>query len=216
MKTRSPSPSEQLGFDALLADAAMTNAYREQALAASHLPATFEEALPFYRGLIEKHHAAMLAADWPTVLSLRNEAHRLAEKLNGFEPGICADEHAPGCRLENNTRAPEGSVPLWGQAGSFVIQCHGMRVRIDMDGLFGVGAHFMTWPGFGAHAVAWDKPFISETGYRSFLGLNGELCAGQTTEAFATDVIAAHVARALKGRLVSIERKYRERAESVG
>ena len=215
MKTRTPS-SEQLGFDALLADAAITNAHREQALAAAHLPATFDEALPFYRGLIERHHAAMLAADWRAVLWLRNEAHLLAEKLNGFDPGICADDDAPGCRLENETRAQDGTIPLWGQAGSFEIRCRSMRVRIEMDGLFGVGAHFMTWPGFRAHAVEWDKPFISETGYRSFIGLNGELCAGQTTDAFATDVIAVHVARACRGRLVSIERKYRERAENAG
>ncbi|MEA2823004.1 MAG: hypothetical protein QOJ86_5008 [Bradyrhizobium sp.] len=215
MKTRAPSSSAQLGFDALLADAAFTNAHREQALAAAHLPATFEEALPFYRALIERHHAAMLAAEWPTVLSLRNEAHRLAEKLNGFDPGICADDDAPGCRLENETRAPDETIPLWGQAGTFELACQSMRVRIEMDGLFGVGAHFMTWPGFGAHAVEWDKPFISETGYRSFLGLHGELCEGQSTEAFAAAVIEAHVARTLKGRLVSIDRKYRERAESA-
>jgi hypothetical protein len=90
-----------------------------------------------------------------------------------------------------------------------------MRIRIEIDGLFGIGARYMTWPGFGAHAVQWDKPFISETGYRSFLGLTGELCPGQTTEAFAADVIAAHVTRSLRGKLLVIEPKYRQRAEKA-
>jgi hypothetical protein len=211
MKTRAQSPCEQLGFDALLADAAFANTHREQALAAAHLPATFEEGLPFYRGLIERHHAAMLAAERSMVALLREEAHLLAEKLNGFEPGICAGDGAPGCRLENETRAVEGRIPLWGQAGAFEITWRTMRVRFEIDGLFGTGARYMSWPGFTAHAVEWDKPFISETGFRSFLGLRGELCSGQTTAAFATDVIAAHIERELKGKLLIIEPKYRVR-----
>jgi hypothetical protein len=215
MKPRKTSPGQQLGFDTLLSDAATTNAHRQQAQAAAHLPGTFDEALPFYRALIERHHACMLAADWEQVRLLRDEAHRLGEKLNGFQPGICADDDAPGCELENHTRAPEGSIPLWGQAGSFEIRCGSMRVRIEIDGLFGVGAHFMTWPGFGAHAVKWHKPFISETGYRSFIGLHGELYPGQSPDSFAADVIAAHIARELKGRLLTIEPKYRERAEKA-
>jgi len=215
MKPRKPASGQQLGFDALLSDAANSNAHRLLAREAAHLPGTFEEALLFYHGLIERHHAAMLAADWDKVVAFREEAHRLAEKLNGFEPGICAHNDAPGCRLENEARAVEGTAPLWGQAGSFEITHKTMRVRVEMDGLFAIGARYMTWPGFSAHAVEWHKPFLSETGYRSFLGLHGELVPGQTPGGFAADVVAAHVTRTLKGKLLPIESNYRERAEQA-
>ena len=106
--------------------------------------------------------------------------------------------------LARLTRAKNGKVPLWGQSGSFEI-CHGkMRVRIEMDGLFGIGACHMSWLGFSAHAVDRAKPFLSETGFRSFLGCGGELEAGHTPESFAAAMVAAHVSRELKGRLLII------------
>ena len=66
-----------------------------------------------------------------------------------------------------------------------------MRVRIELDGLFGVGARFITWPGFSAHAVEYEKPFLSETAYRSFLGIHADLMPGMTPDAFAGEAIAA-------------------------
>ena len=60
---RHPVPAGQLGFDALLADAESDNHARILARETAHLPGTMEEALPFFRGLLERHHAAMLAGD---------------------------------------------------------------------------------------------------------------------------------------------------------
>ena len=96
-------------------------------------------------------------------------------RLNNYEPGILAGADAPGCVLARLTRASEGAVPLWGQRSSFIIERRAMRVRIELEGMFGIGARFMSWLGLGAHAVDWDKPFLSETGYRSFLGVGGGL-----------------------------------------
>jgi hypothetical protein len=204
----------QLGFDGFLSDAETVNRVREQDRKMAHLPGTMAEAFPYYRSLMERHHAAMLAADIQQALALREEAHLLAEKLNGFEPGIIADEDAPGCVLERGTRAADGAVPIWGQQGSFEILVGNMRVRIEMDGMFGIGAAYMSWPGFSAHAVEYGKPFLSETGYRSFLGLHGELLAGETPDAFTFRAVSSHVARELKGRLLTIEPKYHERVEA--
>jgi hypothetical protein len=214
MRARSRPQPEQLGFAGLLAEAEQSNDRRNQERATAHLPSTKEEALPFFRALIERHHAAMLAADMATVTALRDEANRLATKLNNFEPGILADENAPGCVLDRETRAPSGKIPLWGQSGEFEIAACGMRVHIDLDGLFGIGARFMPWHGFSAHAVEWDKPFLSETGYRSFLGLSGELHPGMTPDTFVREVIVAHVRRELKGKLLRIKPEYRARAEA--
>lgn len=199
----------QLGFDAPLVEAEETNRRAAFVRAHGHLPGTLEKAVPFYRDLIGRHHAAMLAADVGRALALRKEAHRLALVLNHGEPSILAGPEAPGCRLAALTRADNDTVPLWGQEGGFVIDMQGMRVRIVMDGMFGIGARYGTWLNFAAHAVEWDRPFLSPTGYRSFLGLHAEPVPGLTPDAFAAAVIAAHIRTLPKGRPVAIEARYR-------
>jgi hypothetical protein len=194
----------QLAFDALLAETAEINKVRTEEAAHAHLPGTMDEALPYFRALIERHHAAMVAGDPDAVARLRSDAHELAYKLNGFDAGILADETAPGCVLDRLTRAKKGKVPLWGQSGSFEIRHKTMRVRIEMDGLFGIGASHMSWLGFAAHAIDKTKPFLSGTGYRSFLGVGGALEAGFTPDTFAAAIIETHVKRELKGKLVEI------------
>ena len=155
--------------------------------------------------MIEKHHAAMQAADIEQAMSIREEAHLLAAKLNGGTCGIIAGPDAPGCILERKSAAPPGSVPLWGQAGEFVVTVGAMRVRIELHGMFGIGSTSCLFPGFYAHAVDLDRPFLSETGFRTFLGVSGQLVPGLTTEDFARETIAAHVRQELKGRLLPIE-----------
>lgn len=194
----------QLAFDALLAETESLNRKRTEEAAHAHLPATMEEALPYFRALIEHHHAAMLAGDLDTVTRLRSDAHELAYKLNGFDAGILAHEDAPGYVLDRLTRARKGKVPLWGQSGSFEIRHKSMRVRIEIDGLFGIGASSMSWLGFAAHAIDKNKPFLSDTGYRSFLGVGGALCAGYTPDQFATGIVGAYVEHTLKGKLFKI------------
>lgn len=212
MSTRRTQPA-QLGFDALLAGAERDNVNQQKARECAHLPGTMEEALPFYRALIDKHHAAMLAGDAATAMALREEAHRLGEKLNNFEPGISADDDAPGCVLERETRAPDGTVPLWGQTGTFEIAIGAMRVRIEMDGIFGIASSVYHWIGFAAHVVELDKPFFSETGFYSFVAVGGELEPGFFPDSFTRAVIEATIRRKMKGKLVAIKPEYRRRKE---
>jgi hypothetical protein len=211
MSNRSNKEAVQLGFDGLLANAEGANHTRQIERECAHLPGTYNEAVPFFRQLLEGHHAAMLAGEAETALKLRTEADLLATKLNHFEAGILAGRDAPGCVLDRLTRAPKGRVPLWGQSGSFEIVSAGMRLRIDMEGIFGIASNVYHWLGFAAHAVERDKPFLSETGYRSFIAIGGELEPGFAPDAFTREVIAAHVTRVLKGRLVAIEPNYRHR-----
>ena len=49
-----------------------------------------------------------------------------------------------------------------------------MLVRIEMDGLFGIGSCFTPWLNFCACVVDRDKPFLSSTGFRSFLGCRSQ------------------------------------------
>ena len=71
-------------------------------------------------------------------------------------------------------------MPLWGQAGEFTVTVDAMRVRIEIKGMFGIGSTFCLFPGFYARAVDMDRPFLSETGFRSFLGVSGDLVPGLT------------------------------------
>lgn len=208
--TRKPAHADtaQLGFDDILAEAETINRHAAFERECGHLPATMDAALPYFSDLIDQHHAAMLAADLETAMALRKEAERLALRLNGGEPGILAGPDAPGCMLANRTAAVEGTIPKWGQCGRFIIEVCSMRVCIEMDGLFGIGARYMTWMNSYAHAVDWDRPFLSETGFRSFMGLHAELVPGLTPDAFVKEVIAGYVGKALKGRLLPIGPEY--------
>lgn len=209
---KTPHHPGQLTLDGLLSDAERLNHDRETERQRAHLPATMDNALPFFRELLEAHHAAMLEGLTDEAMSCRREACELAVKLNAGAPGILAVATNPGRVLARLTAAGRGAVPLWGQEGSFVVEAGGARVRVEMEGVFGIAASTGFWPGFGAHAVELDRPFISETGFRSFLGLYAPPVPGLTPDAFAAEVIAAHVVKAMKGRLVAIEARACRRA----
>ena len=206
--------TDQFGFDDLLASAETENAARRFERKTAHLPGTMSEAFPYFRGLLEHHNAAMLAADVDETKRLRNEAGLLAKKLDPENRGILANENAPGCVLERETAAAPGTVPIWGQHGDFTIEAAGMRVRIEMEGVFGIGSSFGYWPGFAAHAVDVDRPFLSETGYRSFLGVRGNPVPGIAPDAFAHEAVATYVTRHLKGQLLPIDPKWCREAGS--
>lgn len=83
----------QLSLDTMFAEGAR-----------DYLPSDLETAVPFFRDLIERHHAAILAGHLDEAQLLNDEAHELAVKLNGGEPGILADDDAPGYVLERPQR----------------------------------------------------------------------------------------------------------------
>lgn len=201
----------QLGFDALLRDAEADNIAHRFERETGHLPGTMAEGLPHFRTLIEEHHAAMLAADVEEVMRLREEALKLALRLNGGDSGIRAGPDAAACVLERETAAPAGTLPLWGQIGEFIIRAQSMQVRIKLEGIFGICTRSCFWPGFSAHAVEEDKPFLSPTGYRSFLGLRGDPVPGFQPDAFIAEVVRFYVERDLKEKLVAIDEKHRGR-----
>jgi hypothetical protein len=189
------------GFDAMLQE--------EQS---AHLPSNMEKAIPYYRKLIERHHEAVIAGDAQQAIKIREEAEDLAIKLNGGELlGIKGGPGAPCYVLERATAAPAGTVPLWGQIGEFTIDVDGMRVRIEQDGMFGIGMMSSPYSGFSAHAVDYQKPFLSDTGYRSFIGCHAGMARGITPDAFAREMIQSYVARECKGKLRRIEHGYVER-----
>lgn len=205
----------QLGFDALLAEADAHNEEQAFARETAHLPGTLETAIPYLKDMLARHHALMLAADLEAAIALREKAHLLAQKLNGGAPGILADEDAPGYVLDQATAAEAGQVPIWGQSGVFDVSIKtrggSMEAQIEMGGVFGIGATAMPYLGFSVRAVDPAAPFLSSTGYRSFLGCSVPPETGLTPDRFARQIMTAHIESDLKGRLVAIDPKYRER-----
>jgi hypothetical protein len=189
-----------LGFDAML---------DEQETA--HLPCSMEAAIPEYRRLLQHHHQAMLAADVKQAMAIRKEANRLAVKVNGGDLGILADSDSAGNVLERETAAPPDTVPMWGQQGDFVIQVGSTPVHIAMEGILGASAGMSVWPGFSANAVEPDKPFFSETGFRSFLNVHADMAPGMTPDSFVRKVIESHIRGECKGRLRPASQEYRGR-----
>lgn len=184
-------------------------------------PIETAEAIARYSALIEKHHASMLAGDVEIVAALRKDAYGIAERMNGDGKhfGIKSAPDAPCYVLERATASPAGTVPLWGQTGEFIIDVAGTRVRIVMEGLFGIGGFGMFWLGFSANAVDWDKPFISSTGYRSFVGIMAETREGMTPDTFTAAVVRSHMGQKNRrgkpeNKLVYIDKDYAERAQA--
>ena len=128
----------------------------------------------------------------------------MAQKLNGGKPGILAQDDAPGYVLARACAANQGCVPLWGQDGTFDISAFGTECRVAFRGMFGIGATAMPYLGFEVRAVDIAQPFISGTGYRSFLGCSVSPQDGMTPKDFASKVIAHHVESELKGKLVQL------------
>lgn len=210
-KTRRPDPTRQFGFDALLLDAEQANHARKMEQKYAHLPSTMADAVPFLWELLDEHHAAMVAGLADETMWCREEARNLAVHLNGGRAGILADEASPGCVLARETSAAPGTVPAWGQKGSFIVTVAGMRVRIEIEGIFGLFAAWSFWPSFSAHAVDPGRPFISETGYRSFLSVRFAPLPGLLPDTFAAEAIEAHIRQEMKGKLVAVEPRYRDR-----
>ncbi len=105
----------------------------------SHLPATIEEAIPYFRELFTRYDAAILAGNGDEADRVEKEAENLAIRLNGGTHfGIKASEDSPCNILERATAAPDGQPPLWGQQGIFILDVKSCRIRIELDGLYGI------------------------------------------------------------------------------
>ena len=209
--TKQSFHQDQLGFDALLLDAAEDNQARAFERETAHLPSEWKDAIECHRRQIDEHHAAMLAMDFDTANAIREDAHLLAQKLNGGKPGILAGKDAPGCVLARKCAADDGTVPYWGQYGAFLTNVAGMGMLVEMDGMFGVGASSMPFLGFSVRCVDPAKPFLSETGFRSFLGCTVEPQLGMTTENFVRRIVEFHVSKELKGKLLDVAERYRDK-----
>lgn len=176
------------------------------AKATEHLPGDMEAAVAFHRTQIDDFNAAMLRQDQSAMDLICREAYALAEKLTGHS-AIFGSDNSPVFTLIRRCAAPNGTVLLWGQEGEFTLPVAGTLVRFEWGGMLCLcGSH----SGFNAHVVDYDRPFISDTGFRSFVSGGGVgHVAGMTVAQYATAAIEHHVQTEMKGKLVPINRNFR-------
>jgi hypothetical protein len=136
------------------------------------------------RAQVARYHDAVLAGDLEALDLSQSTYEALVYVLNGHTMfGSAADEDRATHVLARAVAAPPGQVPCWGQSGDFLVEVDGMRVRVE----FAKGLH--NHHGITLHAVDLDRPFLSETGYRShFVTVTSHL--GETVEQAVRRAIA--------------------------
>lgn len=142
-------------------------------------------------------HDAMLAGDEQTLSDASVVYRACVIKLNGGTHFGCSDIQKA---LENKFAAPAGQVPAWKQAGEFLLEVEGMRmvVRMSPDSM-------STHCGAELHAIDFDRPFISSTGFRhQYMHESKHL--GRTVD----QAVRAEVLESLagEGKAVAIDREY--------
>ena len=98
-------------------------------------------------------------------------------KLNGNTFfGASADEQQAANVISEYCRADGGAVPMWGQHGDFIIESlGGIRARVKTD-----AGCMMGYLSASFNAVDLGAPFVSETGYRSYIFQFSEILPGET------------------------------------
>lgn len=142
-------------------------------------------------------HDAMLAGDEQTLIDASVVFRACVIKLNGGTHFGCSEIQK---ELEKKFAAPAGQVPGWKQAGEFLLEVEGMRmvVRMSPDSM-------STHCGAELHAIDFDKPFISSTGFRhQYMHASKHL--GRTVD----QAVRAEVLESLAedGKAVAIDREY--------
>ena len=86
-------------------------------------------------------------------------------------------------------------MPLWGQKGEFEITVGAMRVRIVLDGLFGICGGMTLAPGFAAHAGAGASPAVGLRAPPGPLDALGRRSGAAASRRFERDYIARLIPR---------------------
>lgn len=142
---------------------------------------------------VDKYHDAVLAGHVEVLDQMEMAYTALVYQLNGGTLQGCAADDSRSARvLARALAARPGQVPRWGSAGEFLLEVEGLRVRVVIrPDLLGNHHACALW------AVDLDRPFVSESGYRS-AGLTATNCLGLTVD---------QAARALVLDLLKIEGK---------
>lgn len=147
--------------------------------------------------VLHLYHDAMLAAD----VQALDDAHLVHQacvvKLNGGTVLGCGSVQDA---LAAKFAATPGQVPRWGQPGEFLLEVDGMRLVVKMD-----ADDLDNHCGAELHAVDFDKPFVSRTGYlRQYMRPAQHV--GRTVDQAVRAEVLEHLAR--EGKAVAIDQEH--------
>lgn len=130
---------------------------------AKTLPEGDSALLDVAKQAVEAFDVAIMAGDDTAAAVAFDLYEAVVFVLNGWTFFACrGDDEAAGYVVARHCAAVSGAVPGWGQSGEFVIEADGMRALVVTGWKFGGWLQH-----FSFHAIDFDRPFISETGYRS-------------------------------------------------
>lgn len=167
------------------------------------LPADRDGLLAAALAAVMEINAAVMCGDGAAAELAGDRYEAAIWKLNGGTNfGCMANDEAAGRVIERHCAAVPGEMPLWGQRGQFLVMAGDVRALVEYKPGCGgpLNAHFQF------HAVDLDRPFISETGYRSHFD-TARGC--MTVNEVAHGILAAMLAE--KKRPVMIEAACRAR-----
>jgi len=171
----------------------------------AHFPAASDEAacIRFHADILSRYDAAMMRADTAAAVAVIEECELFLDYV--YEPhadqrGVCyADVND---QLSKANSAPDGTVPKWGQEGSFTITVGSVPVRIEVDHLCGLGMFGENLlPHFSIHIVDKHRLFLSHTGYRSFFCTMHDTEPGVTIAEAIGRILRQYVQKEMKGKL---------------
>ena len=181
---------------------ASTNSCTPAAELLAGLPSGRVELLDTALQAVVEANGAIMRGDCEAAELAGDRYEAVIWKLNGgTHVGSMADDGAAGRVIERYCAADPGEVPLWGQRGQFLVVADGMRSLVEFEASYGgpLSAHFEF------RVIDLDRPFISETGYRSHFD-TARGC--MTVDEVAHSILAEH--RSKKKRPVMVGASYRD------
>jgi N6-adenosine-specific RNA methylase IME4 len=124
------------------------------------LPSRIEQLVGMYGNHLFRLNERVLAGDADGAKEERHMLDLLQERANGNTTFGMACDDSPAERLRLENRAPAGAEPMWCQYGVWRVVVDGIPhlLQHDDDG------------GLSVYAEDAEKSFLSETGFRSFMG----------------------------------------------
>lgn len=149
---------------------------------ASGLPEGESELLEQARQAVLMLNTAVLSADSAGADTAAQLYDAVRYKLNGNTFRACSvGNPSVTQRIEAYCAAEPGTVPMWGQCGEFLLDMGTYRLWVTCNMTFG-----MQMPHMEFHAVDLNRPFLSESGYRSnFISFVGRNTVDEAARAIA-------------------------------
>lgn len=139
--------------------------------------------------LLERARQAVVALNAAVMCGNAKDAEAAGElyeavryKMNGNTfVGCSVGNPSVTTRIEDYCAAEPGTVPIWGQRGEFMLDMGTYRLWVTCSTTFG-----MQMPHIEFHAVDLNRPFLSETGYRSnFASFVGKVTVDEAARTMA-------------------------------